>query len=118
MGFVVDVNLKKKIYLALDVVTAGTFSYAATVSNLGDRRPLANFPGMYNPEKSMEKIQEEGFGYDESSLGRISPNGRYVSADGSMACDISAHPGVWDLQRKQKVVRADGCEKLFDSTAE
>jgi hypothetical protein len=113
VGFVVDVNLQKKLYLALDVVTAGTISYAATVAKLGSDRPIGNFPGEYTRGKSMEKLQEEGFGYDDSSPGRISRDGRYVSADGSMECAIYSHPGIWDLQTGKTVVRSDGCEVLF-----
>jgi hypothetical protein len=113
VGFVVDVNLRKKLYLALDVVTAGTISYAATVAKLGSDRPIGNFPGEYARGKSMEKLQEEGFGYDDSAPGRISRDGRYVSADGSMECAIYSHPGIWDLQTGKTVVRDDGCKSLF-----
>ncbi|WP_148654594.1 MULTISPECIES: hypothetical protein [Paraburkholderia] len=115
VGFVVDVNLRKKLYLSLDVVTAGTISYAATVSKLGSNRPIGNFPGEYTRGKSMSKLQEEGFGYSESAPGRISEDGRYVSANGSMECAIYSHPGVWDLQTGKRVVRSDGCENLFSS---
>ncbi|MGF6244193.1 hypothetical protein P3T42_005958 [Paraburkholderia sp. GAS38] len=113
VGFVVDVNLKRNIYLSLDAVSAGPLTFAATVARLGKTTPLADFQGMYMPEKRFEKIQEEGFDYDDSMPGRISPDGRYVSANGSMDCTDDSYPGIWDLQTRKKVVRPDGCEQLF-----
>lgn len=61
-----------------------------------------------------QKIKEEAFGYIESTPGRISQGGRYVSADGSMDCRAEAYPGVWDLILKKNIKRQDGCESLFN----
>lgn len=114
VGFVVDVNPKAKMYLALDVIAASPPSYIALVAKLGSRKPVASFPGMYSAKKSMEKMQEEGLGYDENSPGRISPDGRYVSVDGSMNCDKGSFPGVWDLTTKKLVEGNPDCSSLFD----
>ncbi|WP_414439263.1 hypothetical protein [Burkholderia sp. 22PA0106] len=114
VGAVADVNVTKKLYLALDVVAVRPFSFIATVGRLGSDRAVANFPGMYSHSKSQQKIAEESFGYNELlSLARISADGRYVSADGSMSCGPDSYPGVWDLESKKNVVRDGGCESLF-----
>ncbi|MEX3846297.1 hypothetical protein [Paraburkholderia sp. BR10882] len=113
VGAVADVNTAKNLYLALDVVSTTPETYTATVAHLGSTRPVADFPGMYGVAKGKSRVEKESFSYDESSLGRISPDGRYVSADGSMLCGDDSYPGVWDLERKQKVIREDGCESLF-----
>lgn len=113
VGFVVDVNLEKKLYLSLDFVSVGVVTYAATVAKLGSKRPLGNFPGEYTVRKSVARLQEEGITYMDSSPGRISVDGRYVSADGSMECATYSHPGVWDLRTGKRVIRTDGCENLF-----
>jgi hypothetical protein len=116
VGFVVDVNLQERLYLALDAVSAGPISYAATVAKLGSSRPIGHFPGEYGRAKSMSELQREGFGYSETNPGRISSDGRYVSADGSMECAIYSHPGVWDLQTGKQIVKNEGCQGLFDAT--
>ncbi|HKR42628.1 MAG TPA: hypothetical protein VJU59_23635 [Paraburkholderia sp.] len=110
-GFVVDVNLAKGIYLALDIFGTTPMSFSATVARLDSTRPVADFPGMYSASKSKRTIEEEAFTY--SGGGSISEDGRYVSADGTMQCTAESYPGVWDLVRKQRVVREDGCESLF-----
>jgi hypothetical protein len=114
VGAVADVNVAKNLYLALDLVSVSPYSYTATVAHLGSTRPIADFPGMYGATKGRSRIEKEAFIYDESTPARISPDGRYVSVDGSMQCGVDSYPGVWDLGRKQKVVRGDGCESLFE----
>lgn len=113
VGAVADVNTPKNLYLALDIVNSTPETYIATVGHLGSTRPIADFPGMYSVAKGKSGVEKESFSYNESSPGRISPDGRYVSADGSMLCGDDSYPGVWDLERKQKIVRDDRCESLF-----
>lgn len=114
VGFVVDVNSKRKIYLALDLVGVSPMAFTATVAKLGEIRSILNAPGIFSEEKGGQKIKEEAFGYIESTPGRISQGGRYVSADGSMDCRAEAYPGVWDLILKKNIKRQDGCESLFN----
>lgn len=114
-GTVTDVNVASGLYLSVAVVNASPLTYTALVAKLGSREPVANFPGMYNSEKSSSRVLKESFTYLDSRPGRISPDGRYVSVDGSMRCTAEVYPGVWDLKRKQKVVRENGCESLFTS---
>lgn len=115
VGFLVDVNPKYNIYLALDFVGVSPMAFTATVSRLGERRSVLNLPGIFSQEKGDKKVMEESFGYLESTPGRISPDGRYVSADGTMDCGPNAYPGVWDLLLRKKVTRDDGCATLFDA---
>lgn len=115
-GTVKDVNVAKGLYLSVAVVSSSPLTYTALVAKLGSRQPVADLPGMYSATKSMSRVLKESFTYLDSRPGRISADGRYVSADGSMRCTPEAYPGVWDLKRKQKVVRKDGCESLFTSS--
>lgn len=115
-GTVTDVNVASGLYLSVAVVSSSPLTYTALVAKLGSRQPVANFPGMYSTSKSMSRVLKESFTYIDSRPGRISPDGRYVSVDGSMRCTPDAYPGVWDLKRKQKVVRKNGCESLFTSS--
>jgi hypothetical protein len=115
-GTVTDVNIASGLYLSVAVVNSSPLTYTALVAKLGSRQPVANFPGMYSTAKSTSRVLKESFTYLDSRPGRISPDGRYVSADGSMRCTPEAYPGVWDLKRKQKVVRENGCESLFMSS--
>jgi hypothetical protein len=115
VGFLVDVNPRYGIYLALDVVAVSPMAFSATVARLGTTHSLLNAPGIFSWKKSEERVKEEAFGYVESTSGRISSNGRYVSADGTMDCTSNAYPGVWDLLLRKNVISEDGCDDLFDS---
>lgn len=115
-GTVTDVNIASGLYLSVAVVSSSPLAYTALVAKLGSREPVANFPGMYSAAKSTSRVLKESFIYLDSRPGRISPDGRYVSVDGSMRCTREAYPGVWDLKRRQKVVRETGCESLFASS--
>jgi hypothetical protein len=114
-GTVTDVNVASGLYLSVAVANSSPLTYTALVAKLGSREPVASFPGMYSAAKSSSDVLKESFTYVDSRPGRISPDGRYVSVDGSMRCTPEVYPGVWDLKRKQKVVRENGCESLFTS---
>lgn len=115
VGFLVDVNPRYEIYLALDVVAVSPMAFSATVARLGATRSVLNAPGIFSWGKGEEQVKKEAFGYSDSTPGRISPNGRYVSADGMMDCSPNAYPGVWDLLLRKNVVSEDRCDDLFDS---
>jgi hypothetical protein len=119
-GFLVDINLQYGIYLALDTVYTSPFAYAAIVAKLSSRKLLVNLPGAYLPRASLKQLQKNAFQYnEETDSPRISLNGRYVSASGSINC--GGHPGVWDLKTKRAVTfpdvsqseRKEQCEALF-----
>lgn len=115
VGFVVDVNPKRKIYLALDLVGVSPMAFTATVAKLGEIRSILNAPGIFSEEKGGAKNQGGSLWlYRVDPPGRISQGGRYVSADGSMDCRAEAYPGVWDLILKKNIKRQDGCESLFN----
>jgi len=114
VGFLVDVNPEYKVYLALDVAGVSPMTFIATVARLGETRSMLSVPGVFSDRKADEKIKEESFSYVETNSGRISPNGRYVSADGSMSCGPDAYPGVWDLLLKKNVISEARCDTLFE----
>jgi len=114
VGFVVDVNLKKNIYLSLGPIYTPPLRFVAVVAKLGSRIPLGVYPGMYSARKTVRQMQREGgLVFFEDRPGRISPDGRYVSADGGMRCGDSEFPGVWDLKTKKLVKDRTDCAPLF-----
>lgn len=115
VGFLVDVNPRYGIYLALDIEAVSPMAFSATVARLGATHSVLDAPGIFNREKGEERVKEEAFGYADSTPGRISSNGRYVSADGTMDCTSNAYPGVWDLLLRKNVISEEGCDDLFDS---
>lgn len=127
VGFLVDVNLKNSIYIALDTVSVQPFGYAATVARLGSAKLLIDLPGAYSPRKSLKVLQKYAFSYnDELQEGqpKIATNGRYVAVSGEVDCSTNAVIGVWDLQTKKRVVFKSTsdqedldkkCGMLFDS---
>ena len=118
VGFLVDVNPEHDIYLALDLVGVSPMAFTATVARLGDTHSILSAPGIFSDKKGDEKVKEEAFGYVDATPGRISPDGRYVSADGSMDCRSDAYPGVWDLRLKKKITKEAGCDALFEEKSE
>lgn len=123
-GTLVDINLTKKIYVALDFVSTQPLLYAATVAKIGSTKNLVTLPGAYVESWPLKKLQQHGFQEGpEYKLPRISLDGRYVAVSGEVRCDENAFPGVWDLERNRKVVLGRGkytkperdaeCKRLF-----
>lgn len=121
VGSLVDVNVPKGLYLALDPINASPLSFLATVGRIGSSRNLVNLPGAYVEELSLAQLQEQGFAFNpETDPPRIAPNGRFVSPGGSPDCSDSAYPGVWDLTHNKRLVLAGSrqdhqseCDALF-----
>lgn len=59
VGFVVDVNPKRKIYLALDLVGVSPMAFTATVAKLGEIRSILNAPGIFSEEKGGKKSRRK-----------------------------------------------------------
>jgi hypothetical protein len=119
-GFLVDINLRHQIYLALDTVQTSPFAYVAIVAKLGSTKLLVDLPGAYSPRSSLKQLQKHAFSYSpEEESPRISLDGRYVSPAGLPDC--GGQPGVWDLKTKKAVVfpklaeheAAEKCAALF-----
>ena len=123
-GTLVDINLTRKIYVALDFVSTQPLLYAATVAKIGSTRNLVTLPGAYVQSWPLKKLQRHGFQEGpEYRLPRISLDGRYVAVSGEVRCDEDAFPGVWEVERNRKVVlgrkkyseaeRDAECKRLF-----
>lgn len=105
VGTLVDINIKKGIYLTVDPISTSPLSFLATVARLGSSRGLTTIPGSYVKSYSVKKLQRFGFSYDETrARGRFSVNGNYVSPNGEIDCSRDAYPGVWDIARNRKVI--------------
>lgn len=121
VGLLVDVNISKGLYLALDPISASPLSFLATVGRIGSSRNLVNLSGAYVEGVSLAQLQAGGFAFNpDTDPPRIAPNGRFVSPGGSPDCSESAYPGVWDLENNKRVVFAglrqdhqSECDVLF-----
>jgi hypothetical protein len=121
-GMLVDINVKKRVFVSLSVVSTQPMSYLATVSRIGATKSVISLPGAYVARDSALKQRRQAFVYsdDGGPAAKISLNGRYVAANGSIDCAADAYPGVWDIQRNRKVIiieelapRNKKCEALF-----
>ena len=123
VGSLVDVNVSKKLYLTLDIISTSPLAFLATVGKFGSTRNLVTLPGAYVQGRSLPKLQEQGFAYNPDihmDRPRISPNGQYVSPGGAPDCSRNAYPGVWDIARNKHVVckgtrleHQAACDALF-----
>jgi len=120
-GFLVDINLSRKIYIALFPVTTQPMMFLATVSSLGSSKSIVTLPGAYVPGSSIEQQRQSAFAYSEEGgpQARISRSGRYVSVNGVIECSENSYPGIWDIRRNKKVVISDDpsylkCMSLFE----
>ncbi|GLS05363.1 hypothetical protein GCM10007860_25150 [Chitiniphilus shinanonensis] len=118
VGFLVDINIRKGIYLTLDFISTNPLSYLATVARIGHSKNIVSLPGAYVESADLQELQRYGFGFDpESDRPRISLSGRYVSPSGKIDCSSDAYPGVWDIKKKIKVTISGSnstCEQLFE----
>jgi hypothetical protein len=120
VGELQDVNVAKKIYLAIDIIGVHPISFLAVVANWNSSRNLINLPGAYIFGRSLKELQKSGFSYSQHP--KISENGRYISPSGDVMCGVNDYPGIWDMETKKRVVFADAysnavqskCEKLFE----
>ena len=121
VGSLQDVNVREKIYLALDIVSARPTSFLATVARWNSRINMINLPGAYISGVPLKVLHRNGFPYYQKP--RISPDGRYVSPNGNLGCGLDDYPGVWDIRKKIKIVIDENdpedaqirCKNLFDS---
>lgn len=125
-GTLIDLNIKKGIYLSIDLISTTPLSFLATIARIGTSRNLVDIPGAYVPSMPLEQLQKYGFAYDGSrAKGRLSSDGRFASPNGEIDCGPDSYPGVWDIGANRKVVAppdvqehgaegiADWCRGLF-----
>ncbi|WP_459710661.1 hypothetical protein [Paraburkholderia sp. 2C] len=115
VGQLADINLNKRLYVAVDFISVNPMSYLATVARLNSTRNLVTLPGAYIPGRKFSKLRESGFmslGNAGSAL--ISPDGRYVAPAGQIDCSDYASPGVWDIEKNKIVLTSEqSCRELF-----
>ena len=115
VGFLSDINLSKKIYVALDFVDVRPFRYLATVAKIGSTKNIVELDGAYLPGASLAKLKKHAFSANgEAGASLISRDGRYVAADGVISCSVDSFPGVWDILKNEKIIRDDSsCSALL-----
>ncbi|MDY7790575.1 hypothetical protein U0E10_22025 [Burkholderia ubonensis] len=116
VGFLSDINLRKKIYVALEFVNIQPFLYLATVAHIGSSKNVVMLNGAYISGKYLSQIRMHAFNASgEAGASLISPDGRYVAPNGVVSCAYDAFPGVWDIANNKKVVlNENSCSSLFD----
>lgn len=100
---IIDVNFEKKLVLALVVIDAHLRSYQAIVSKFNGTENLLSGKGFWSDFK-IEPDDDSIFYLGRATfLGKISANGKYVVPN-DLDCTVNSFPGVWDIERKTKVV--------------
>ncbi|NIE83520.1 MULTISPECIES: hypothetical protein [unclassified Burkholderia] len=115
VGVLSDINLSQGIYVALDFVSTAPTAYLATVAKVGSRKNLVSMDGSYIEGKNISYLQKRAFtSSGDAGASMISPDGRYIAVDGNTDCGEDAYPGVWDIEKKTRVIsNAKNCSALF-----
>ncbi|CAM2164205.1 conserved hypothetical protein [Paraburkholderia sacchari] len=118
VGFLSDINLSKRIYVALDFVSTRPFLYLATVAHIGSAKNLVTLDGAYISGRPLAQLKRHAFNATgEAGASVISLDGRYVAPDGVVSCTDDAFPGVWDVESNNRaVLDDDSCSALFGSS--
>lgn len=117
VGVLVDINLAKGIYLAVDFVNVQPFRYLATIAYISSTKNLVTLPGAYIKGSKLPDQKKYAFsGSGDAESGMISTDGQYAAPDGIVDCKEDASPGVWDILKNKRVVTDEAsCNQLFDS---
>lgn len=101
--------------MALDIVDVNPSAYLATVAHIGSSKNLVSIKGAYIADAKLRDLKKFAFGGSgDAGASIISPDGRFVAPDGQLACMEDVYPGVWDIQKNQRVVSTDDvCSRLF-----
>jgi hypothetical protein len=115
VGTLSDINIKNRIYVALDLSSVRPLSWLAVVARIGSVKNMVTLPGAYIPGRSRSILKRQAFtSTGDERMAIISPDGKYVSPSGAMSCDQHAYPGVWDIQKNRRVITDDAsCAQLF-----
>jgi hypothetical protein len=117
VGYLADINISKKIYVALDFVSTRPFLYLATVAHIGSKKNLLTVDGSYIRGRNVSALKVHAFSASgEPGSAAISPDGRFVAPNSQILCTADAQPGVWDVLRNRRVVtNDDACVALFST---
>lgn len=100
----IDVNFNKKLILATIPIDAQHGTYQSVISYFGGEDNILSGPGVWDSAKEDLDEQKDTFSVGDSIyLGKISSNGKYV-APNDLDCSADSFPGVWDVEKKMKVV--------------
>lgn len=121
---VIDVNFDKQLVLALVVIDAQKRLYQAILSDFNGTRNIFTAKGFWHESAENTSDSNDSFSLGLSLyIGKISSNGKYVTP-GDLDCSVDSFPGVWDIEKKKKVVFysnksalniADKCRLLFSA---
>ncbi|WP_312074290.1 hypothetical protein [Atlantibacter sp.] len=100
----IDINFEEKIILALVVIDAQSGTHQAIVSKFNGKKNILSGKGFWDPHVKNIDISDDTFPVtDDFYYGKISSDGRYV-APNDLDCSADSFPGVWDIEKKKKVV--------------
>lgn len=112
---VADANFDKKVFLSLYLIDVNSSAYQAKVSKFGEKSNLLKGSGFWNESVKTVNKNDDAFSViDDFYVGKISQNGKYV-APNDLDCSVDSFPGVWDIEKKKKVVFiSDKDDKVID----
>lgn len=119
-GELMDVNETHGLYLSHVIVSTSPSSYLAIVARIGTRENLISLPGAYIDNLNASARVESSFTYfpTNENRARISIDGKYAIPSGETSCDENAYPGIWNIQRNEKLHLSgesnESCAALFE----
>ncbi|WP_250452827.1 hypothetical protein [Caballeronia sp. ATUFL_M2_KS44] len=115
LGILSDINLSRRVYVALEFVSVQPYLWLATVARIGSSRNLVSLNGAYRLGELPSEMRRHAFGGSgDAGTSIISPSGRYVSPSGEITCAGDSYPGVWDISKNERVITdQSSCSALF-----
>lgn len=122
LSTLVDVNFDRKLILALVPIDAQAGAHQAIISSFDGEKNIISGKGFWDPQVKDVNVSDDTFPVtDDFYIGKISVTGMYV-APNDLDCSVDSFPGVWDINKKMKVVFPDDkddtvvsskCRQLF-----
>ena len=100
VGWLTDINITHKIYIAVDMEYSTPMGCVATVGKLPSAKNLISMPGT-NIVKGKRKNSSHIHCVEESF---ISPDARYIALVDINCRDDIPNSGVWDIKTDKKVI--------------
>ena len=100
VGWLADINVQHKIYVAVDMEDSTPWGCIATVAKLPGSKNIISMPGTNIVKSRKKNTNNISCSYEPF----ISPDGRYITLNSIQCSSDNIKPSVWDIKNDKGVV--------------